>query len=90
LVFSILRLNMYFVYILYSVKLDRYYVGSTGNLEDRLKRHNSGRSTYTKPGIPWKLVYSKQYQTRSEAYSAEQYIKSQKSRMYIERLIENS
>ena len=81
---------MYFVYILYSNKLDRYYVGSTGNLEDRLKRHNSGRSTYTKPGIPWNLVYSKEYETRSEAYNEEQFIKSQKSRIYIERLIENS
>ena len=86
----ILKHHMYFVYILYSNKLDKYYVGSTGNPEDRLKRHNSGRSTYTKPGIPWNLVYLKEYQTRSQAYSAEQYIKSRKSRIYIEQLIENS
>ena len=78
---------MFFVYILYSEKLHIYYVGSTKNLEDRLNRHNSGRSIYTKPGIPWKLVYRKEYATRSEAYQAELYIKAQKSKHFIESLI---
>ena len=54
---------------------------------DRLKRHNSGRSTFTKRGIPWHVVYQKDYKTKSEAYQAELYIKSQKSRIYIEQLI---
>ena len=80
---------MFVTYILYSVTLDVYYVGSTGNLDDRLKRHNSGRSTFTKPGVPWKLVYQKEYETKMEANRAELYIKSQKSRRYIENLIYN-
>ena len=33
---------MYFVYILFSEKLDRYYVGTTGDVERRLFEHNSG------------------------------------------------
>jgi len=78
---------MFTTYILYSERIDTYYVGSTSNIEDRLKRHNSGRSTFTKRGLPWKLVYSKSYQTKSEAYQAELYIKLQKSRKYIEELI---
>ncbi len=78
---------MFYTYILFSEKLNIYYVGSTGNLEDRLKRHNTGRSKFTKRGIPWKLVYQKQYLTKSEAYQAELYIKSQKSKKYIENLI---
>ena len=57
------------------------------NLDDRIKRHNTGRSTFTKRGIPWILVYQKQYLSKSEAYQAELYIKSQKSRKYIEDLI---
>ena len=78
---------MFYVYILYSEKIDGYYVGSTGNLTDRIKRHNSGRSTYTKRGIPWKLVYKKEFATKGEAYRSELHIKSQKSRTYIESLI---
>ncbi len=78
---------MHITYILYSKRIDVYYVGSTSNLEDRLRRHNSGRSTYTKRGIPWTVVYQREYETKSEAYQAELYIKSQKSRKYIEELI---
>ena len=78
---------MHTTYILYSETSDIYYVGSTSNFEDRLRRHNSGRSTFTKRGIPWKIVYQKQYSTKAEAYKAELYIKSQKSRKYIEELI---
>jgi len=81
---------MYYVYILYSEIIDTYYVGSTGNLSDRLSRHNSGRSTYTRRGVPWKIVYTKEFETKSEAYRSEMYIKSQKSRKYIEGLLRES
>ena len=80
---------MAFTYILFSARINSYYVGSSQDLADRLKRHNSGRSTYTKRGVPWILVYKKEYLTKSEAYQAELYIKSQKSRKFIEELISN-
>jgi len=79
--------RMAFTYILFSTGINSYYVGSTNDVADRLKRHNSGRSTFTKRGIPWILIYKKEYPTKSEAYQAELYIKSQKSRKYIEELI---
>ena len=79
---------MCYVYILYSAKSDRFYVGSTNNLNDRIQRHNSGRSKYTKPGGPWELVYSKEYATKADAVKAEMYIKAQKSRNYIDSLID--
>jgi len=78
------------VYILYSPSIDTYYVGSTGNLEDRLKRHNAGRSTYTKRGVPWTLVYTKQFPTKADACREEYRIKAEKSRKYIEQLIEEN
>ena len=80
---------MFYTYILYSKSKDIYYIGSTQNLDDRINRHNTGRSTFTKRGIPWIIVYQKKYPTKSEAYKAELYIKSQKSRKYIEDLIGN-
>ena len=76
------------VYILYSQTIDTYYVGSTINLEDRLLRHNAGRSKYTKRGIPWTLVYAKEYATKAEACREEYRIKAEKSRKYIEQLIQ--
>ena len=77
----------YSTYILYSEKLDKYYVGSTQDLSARIKRHNLGHNKYTKTGLPWKLVYSEDYETRSEAVFREKEIKSKKSRKYIEWLI---
>jgi len=75
------------IHILYSVSHDKYYVGHTSDLQDRLLRHNSGRSKYTKFGIPWKLVYSEEFKSKSESYQREIEIKKRKSRKYIEKLI---
>jgi len=36
------------VYILYSIQLDQFYVGSSCNLEDRLYRHKNHGSKFTK------------------------------------------
>ena len=78
---------MFKVYILYSSQIDRYYVGHTQDIEDRLMRHNSGRSLSTKKGKPWVLMYTESLETRSEAMIREKAIKKMKSRAYIEQLI---
>ena len=56
---------MYFIYILYSQKLDRYYVGTTDDVDKRLVEHNSGlySNSFTSKGIPWdlRLAYSVTY-----------------------------
>ena len=78
---------MYKTYIIYSVKMDRYYVGSCENFEKRLNDHNTGRSTYTKNGAPWVLKWTKSFNSRSEAQKEEYRIKAKKSRQYIAFLI---
>ena len=78
---------MFIVYILYSKSLDRYYTGHTANIQDRLLRHNNGRSKATKTGVPWIIVYTEMFNTKSGAYKRELDIKSKKSRAYIETLI---
>jgi putative endonuclease len=70
---------MYMVYILYSVTVDRYYVGQSSDIVDRLIRHNQGRNKYTKSGIPWKLVYRESFASRAEAEKRENGKKSQKA-----------
>jgi len=78
---------MYCTYILFSKKLDRYYVGSTNNLERRLDEHNSGQTKSTKSGKPWELVFNKNFNTKSESIKFEIRIKKMKSKKFIERLI---
>ncbi|MDA9015740.1 GIY-YIG nuclease family protein [Flavobacteriaceae bacterium] len=47
---------MFTVYILYSKSLDRYYIGHTGDMKDRLHRHISGRSKSTRSDLRYELV----------------------------------
>jgi putative endonuclease len=46
----------FYVYILYSDKLNKYYTGQTNDLEDRLHRHNSSQEKFTSKGVPWKFI----------------------------------
>ncbi|MDB9782486.1 GIY-YIG nuclease family protein [Winogradskyella sp.] len=78
---------MFTTYILYSKSKDSFYIGHTKNIEDRLKRHNTGRSKSTKHGKPWTIVYTLEFETKGEAYQNEMYIKKQKSRAFIKKLI---
>jgi putative endonuclease len=79
--------SMYHTYIIYSKTLDKFYIGSCENLEKRLNDHNTGRSTFTKTGKPWILIWTKAFSSRSEAQTEEYRIKAKKSRKYIEYLI---
>ena len=77
----------YFVYILKNKKKGTYYVGQTANIQDRVERHNSNRSKFTSKKGEWALIYKESYNTRGEAMKRENFIKYQKSRKFIERLI---
>jgi len=65
-----------YVYILYSEKLSRFYVGITNNINRRLKDHNSGESSYTKQGIPWKLIWITEKENRQLAKILERKLKN--------------
>ncbi len=78
---------MFYTYIIYSKPKDRFYIGSTSNIELRVEHHNSGTTRSTKAGIPWNLCFFEEYPTRSEALKREYEIKRWKSRKMIEKLI---
>ena len=77
----------YFVYILYSDSIDRYYIGSCSDINSRLTRHNAGATASTKHGRPWKLMYSESFENKSDALKRELHLKKMKSRIFIEKLI---
>ncbi len=67
---------IYFAYILKSEKDNKYYYGSTENIENRLNKHNRGDVKATKNRRSFVLHYKEEYVTRSEAYKREQYFKT--------------
>src|SRR5436190_11232139 len=81
--------DMYFVYILYSASKNKFYVGQTDSIGNRLKSHSAGMSPYTSTADDWNLVYYEEFQTRTEAIRREKEIKKKKSRRYIEELVKS-
>jgi putative endonuclease len=79
-----------FVYILKSRKDDKYYIGSTINLQNRLFRHKNGYVPATKNRLPVELVFKKEFVNLSLARKEEYYIKKQKNSRFIEKLIVGS
>ena len=55
-----------------------------------LYEHNRGDNPSTRNKGPWKLVYSEEYKTRSEAMKREYEIKAKKSSKSIQQIIEYS
>ena len=74
------------VHFLFSEKLNKYYVGSTTDIERRILEHNRGKEKFTKTGIPWELKYQETFGELIVARRRELFIKK-KSRKFIENLI---
>ncbi|MGM0581611.1 MAG: GIY-YIG nuclease family protein [Bacteroidota bacterium] len=80
----------HFVYILYSSKIDKYYVGYSEKPDKRLEFHNSSfNKIWTKSGQPWVKKCTIQFETKAKAMSVERRIKDLKSRPVIEDIIKN-
>ena len=75
------------VYILFSASKNRYYIGYTANLEERIIRHNQKSKGFTGNVNDWKIVYTERYTSKETAHNRELQIKSWKSRIKIEELI---
>ena len=80
----------HYVYILESLVDGSYYIGYTMNPLVRLQDHNDGRSRYTSRKRPWKLVYSEQYSSKSEAIKRERFLKKQRNKEFYRSLIINN
>ncbi len=81
---------MFYCYILYSTKLDRYYIGSTQLLpEQRLQQHlnqHYENNKFTANAHDWVLFFSISCMSIKQARQIERHIKAMKSKQYIRNL----
>jgi putative endonuclease len=78
---------MYFVYALYSEKFDKFYIGSSENPDKRLQSHNDPRNHgWTKKYQPWKIIYTEQCNSKTEALIREKQLKTSRGRDFIHSL----
>ena len=80
---------MPFVYILQSLKDYRYYIGSTINLNNRLKHHLSGGTPSTKRFGGVELIFKQEYKTLKEARYIEKRLKKLKRKDYLDKIIKD-
>jgi putative endonuclease len=81
---------MYYIYIIYSNSSDIYYVGHSDDPFRRLNEHNhSTFTTFTSKHRPWEAAafFAVGY-SKGEAMRIEKFIKRQKSRKLLERLVD--
>ena len=67
-------------YILYSFGSQRFYVGYSSDLVQRIHSHNNANKGFTVRFRPWKVVYVEFFSTKEEAIMRENYFKSGKGR----------
>jgi putative endonuclease len=78
---------MHSTYILQSINNSGYYIGHAENLAKRLARHNSGLVKSTKFKRPWRIIYTENFETKSEAYKREMEIKKYKGGIKFKKLL---
>jgi putative endonuclease len=75
---------MWIVYIL-KCNDNTYYVGCTGNMEDRLVRHRRGDVLYTSSRLPIEISYQSVFFDKYKAYEFEKYLKSGSGRAFAKK-----
>jgi putative endonuclease len=69
------KIQMFTTYILFSERLNQHYTGHTKDFPARLLCHNQGGANHTSKGVPWIVMFTKEYSTRKEAAGLERHIK---------------
>lgn len=77
-------MNEYVVYILYSIRYKKIYIGFTTDIISRMKSHNYfNKKGYTTKFRPWIVIYTEIYFLQQEALNREKFFKSGKGRELI-------
>jgi len=60
---------MHYLYIIHSKSIDRYYVGESPDVINRLDQHNSHyfKKGYTKAANDWEIVLAKECKNKEDA-----------------------
>ncbi len=75
----------YYLYILYSEKYKKHYIGISDNPDRRLAEHNQGIVRSTKAFIPYGLVYLEEFPEKKSARIRELFLKrtaKERERLY--------
>jgi putative endonuclease len=77
----------YYCYILYSLKDGLFYIGSSGNLRQRMQEHNQGKNISTKNRRPLTLIFYEAFLSKADALRRERYFKTTKGKVTLRQML---
>lgn len=75
-------MGFHYVYLLESLDGQKRYVGLTGDLTERLRKHNAGEVVHTAKFGPWRITVAIAFRDRTKAAAFEKYLKSHSGRAF--------
>ncbi len=80
---------LHYVYVLYSVRDSKKYVGYTKDIRKRLEAHQHGLVASTKERRPLKLIYFEACLSQADATHREKYLKTYYGKMFIKQRLKS-
>jgi len=77
----------YYVYILKSLKDEKFYTGYTSDLRTRFTEHQKGAVTSTKSRAPFQLIFYEAYRNKYDALRREKYLKTSKGKSTLRHML---
>lgn len=80
----------YCVYVLFSLKDHKFYIGYSTNLKQRLTDHFNGKNRATAPRRPLKLIYCEYHLSGVDARRREKYFKTAAGKAALKRMLRHA
>ncbi|MDO8601625.1 MAG: GIY-YIG nuclease family protein [bacterium] len=80
---------LHYVYVLYSTKDEKKYVGYTKDIRKRLEAHQRGLVESTANRRPLKLIYFEACLSQADATHREKYLKTYHGKMFIKQRLKS-
>ena len=75
------------VYVLFSSKFNKHYVGYTSDLINRFNSHNYfSNKGFTSKYRPWKVIFVEFFNSKTEAIKYEKFLKTGHGRDFIKKI----
>ncbi len=82
--------GFYFVYVLFSEKDNKLYIGYSRDVYRRLDEHNAGMNISTAPRRPLKLIYYEAHLYQDDALRRESYFKTSSGKRTLQIVLKNT
>ena len=82
---------MHYLYILYSSSSQKFYIGETNDVAERILKHRNHfySNSFTKIANDWEIVLTFMCNNKEEALYLESFIKRMKSKTFNNKIIED-